>query len=276
MKKTFGLLILAMTLTSTQAFDLRYVADGIVDQATRKSSCTYMLTIKGAAVDKAKEITESSYTVDEACALAKARCNEVGKKEGFLGRHKCDLLNGDSGGVVTRVIEGDIPNSKPSGTQQCNKKLIKRENEKLRDLVAKKDREISRLEGQIQDRAGTNIELENISLDKEVRSLRNENRNLSKRNKELQEKVSSFTQDDRTSFIASCGKAFPYSNPNRKKCLEIKPSHAVAMACFKAFEFSDLDRVECLKLDKEVGLINNCYSAFEFSDTDRIDCIKNN
>lgn len=287
--KTVLLLGLALGLAGgVSANGLDSLRDRVTGQVLRKSSCTYNLTIVGAASNRTRPIKRSANNVKEACALAKTACTKIGSKEGFFGKHSCQKVNADSGGIVTRVLEGDLPqrrrDQQPSArTLNRTIRNLEQQNFDLTEELAEQERLVHSLREDLNSQVGTNLEHENSDLKKSLRRLKRKLKNAESRNAKkrslisrLQRELDSYTNNDQSSKINACGKAFPVLPMGRDECISRQSSPALIHACHRAFPNRAYARIACLDIEASTGLVKACHKAYPVSYSDRTSCIRNN
>lgn len=245
---TLTMLLLSFT-ASVHANNLRALGHGLLDQATRKSSCTYSLTIHGVTSDKTEVVKRTAITKNEACALAKTACNKIGNDRGIFGRHTCEKENEDGGGIITRAVEGDIPSSssqtRTSYASEVNR--IKQENSALREDLAHKVSIIRSLRSDLNSRAGSNLELDNNELKVQISSL---NRKV---------RIKNYTISSLNKEVSRLKRELRLINGDQDVSGKPTLTASQISACDRAT--ASLDMEECLKLSKKYELSTEVIAA---------------
>jgi len=269
-KMTLGLVLLSFA-SLTQAGDLKDLGKVLLGQATRQSSCTYRLTIEQVGQNKIQLVKRSSVTADEACAIAKTACGEIGSKKGFFGRHECEKMNEDGGGVITRTIEGDFPNSS-SNDQSVEIEILNNKINQLNRTILDRDDLISHLRREMSQSAGSNIELELNDLRNELRKKNKEIANLNSMNTKLRKKLDSNSGTlDLSSVMAACSDAL-VTDESTTSCFKIGTNAAAIKACGDQIVTDD-SIIECISIGAPAGIINQCGEAI-VTDDDTNECIR--
>jgi DNA-binding protein YbaB len=204
MKKIIAGSMICLMALSTHALDYRSIVDDVLQDATRKSSCTYRLKIIGVTKDRVEPIKRKGTSRANACANAKIACSKKGEKEGFFGRHICKKLDSDDGGIIRQVLTGTYQ------TNQASRADLIKHIEHLEVELSEKSKTIAKLK---KDRSVLAVEIDNSpylsTFDIELKGLKREVLDLKNKNKKLQKSYDDLNNtgkkpQDVVSLIKSC------------------------------------------------------------------------